>query len=336
MKEALIEKTEFTGTVESETMKAAVLTAPGTFEILNAPKPEPEEGQVLVAIEGCGICASSLPLWEGREWFNYPIDPGAPGHEAWGTVESVGENVKGFARGERVAFLSYGSYAEYDVVDSRFLLKLPPVMADMPFPGEPLACSMNIFNRSDIRKGQTVAIIGAGFLGALLTQLAKSAGARVIALSKREYSLQIARENGADETILLDDHYKIIEQVKELTNGKFCERVIEATGKEWPLNLAGELTAERGKIIIAGFHQDGMRSVNIQLWNWRGIDVINAHERAPEAYMEGMRQALKAVTEGLISPNELYTHTLDLDKISIGFDLLKNRPDGFVKALIKI
>ena len=53
----------------------------------------------------------------------------------------------------------------------------------------------------------------------------------------------------------MGDHYKIIEKVKELTNGNLCERVIECTGKEWPLNLAGELCAERGKLVIAGFHQ---------------------------------------------------------------------------------
>ena len=95
--------------------------------------------------------------------------------------------------------------------------------------------------------------------------------------------------------VKLDDHWQIIEKVKELTGGKFCERVIECTGKEWPLNLAGELTAERGKLIIAGFHQDGMRSVNVQLWNWRGLDVINAHERDPKMYLSGIAEAVKAV-----------------------------------------
>jgi hypothetical protein len=54
-------------------------------------------------------------------------------------------------------------------------------------------------------------------------------------------------------------------------------------------DLAGELCAERGRLVIAGYHQDGMRQVNVQLWNWRGIDVINAHERDPQAYVDGMR-----------------------------------------------
>ena len=75
--------------------------------------------------------------------------------------------------------------------------------------------------------------------------------------------------------------------VKELTGGAFCDRVIEAVGKQWPLDLAAELTRERGRLIVAGYHQDGPRQVNMQLWNWRGLDVINAHERDPEVYMRG-------------------------------------------------
>ncbi|WMJ73380.1 zinc-binding dehydrogenase [Cytophagaceae bacterium ABcell3] len=317
-------------------MDAAVLTEPGKFEIQKVNIPEPKANQVRVKVEGCGVCASGIPLWEGREWFQYPIPAGNPGHEGWGTVDEVGKDVKGYAPGERVSFLSYHSFAQYDIADADALVKLPPSLYGQPFPGEPLGCAMNIFERSDIRKGQTVAIIGIGFLGALLTQLCKNAGANVIALSQRPFSLEVADKNGADELIPLDDHWKIIEKVKHLTDGKFCDRVIEATGKEWPLNLAGELTMERGRLIIAGFHQDGMRSVNIQLWNWRGLDVINAHERDPKMYMKGIRNALKAVTDSELSPASLYTHTYSLDEINDAFRTMASRPEGFVKALIKI
>ena len=67
--------------------------------------------------------------------------------------------------------------------------------------------------------------------------------------------------------------------MKQITAGRLCERVIEAVGKQWPLDLAGELVGYGGKLIIAGYHQDGPRQVNMQSWNWKGIDVINAHER---------------------------------------------------------
>lgn len=317
------------------TMRAAVLTAPQIVQIQQVNLPEPGPGQVRIRLEGCGLCASNIPVWQGRDWFSYPLAAGNPGHEAWGRVDAVGPQVSQVQVGDRVAALSYQAYAEYDLADAHALVPLPGELAGLPFPGEPLGCAINIFKRSDIRAGQTVAIIGIGFLGALLVQLAKNAGAHVIALSQRGYSLEVARENGADETILLDDHWQVIEKVKNLTGGRFCQRVVECTGKEWPLNLAGELTAERGKLIIAGFHQDGMRSVNVQLWNWRGLDVINAHERDPQVYVEGMREAVAAVQSGKMNPMPLYTHSFALEDIAQAFAALQSRPEGFMKALIR-
>jgi len=318
-----------------KTMRAAILTAPQNIEIKEVPLPEPGPTQVRIKMEGCGLCASNIPVWQGREWFSYPVAAGNPGHEGWGVVDAIGADVTDVAVGERVAAITYNAYAEYDLSEADAVIKLPATLAGIPFPGEPLGCAINIFKRSDIQAGQTVAILGIGFLGALLVQLAEYAGARVIALSQRDFSLDMAEAAGADEIVKLDDHYQIIEKVKSLTNGKFCERVIECTGKEWPLNLAGELTAERGKLIIAGFHQDGMRSVNVQLWNWRGLDVINAHERDPKIYLSGMQEAVEAVETGRMNPQPLYTHTFPLENISEAFQMLQNRPDGFMKALIK-
>jgi threonine dehydrogenase-like Zn-dependent dehydrogenase len=193
---------------------------------------------------------------------------------------------------------------------------------------------MNIFRRSDIQAGQTVAIVGIGFLGALLTRLATDAGARVIAISRRRFSLDVARQFGAAEVIPMEDHNGIIERVKALTEGRFCERVIEAVGKQWPLDLAAELTAERGKLIVAGYHQDGPRQVNMWLWNWRGIDVINAHERDPKAYAQGIREAVDAVASGRLDPRPLYTHTYPLSRLGEALDATRDRPDGFLKALV--
>ncbi|MDQ3291019.1 MAG: zinc-binding dehydrogenase [Bacteroidota bacterium] len=317
------------------TMRAAVIVAPQKVEITEVNLPEPGPTQVRIKMEGCGLCASNIPVWQGREWFSYPIAAGNPGHEGWGTIEAIGGEVTSVKVGERVAAITYNAYAEYDLAEAESLIKLPATLNNVPFPGEPLGCAINIFKRSDIEAGQTVAIIGIGFLGALLIQLAKKAGARVIALSQRDYSLEVARECGADEIVKLDDHWQIIEKVKNLTEDQFCPRVIECTGKEWPLNLAGELTAERGKLIIAGFHQDGMRSVNVQLWNWRGLDVINAHERDPKIYLQGMQEAVEAVQTGRINPQPLYTHTFPFEEISEAFQVLQNRPDGFMKALIR-
>lgn len=328
--QATIEKVEVT----TSFMKSAVFAAPKKIEIKDLPIPEPAHDEVLIRMEGCGLCASNLPVWEGRDWFTYPQNAGSPGHEGWGTIIKVGDNVNDLKAGDRVGALSYNAFAQYDIAKAENVVKLPETLKDMPFPAEPLGCAWNIFERSEIKAGQTVAIIGIGFLGGLLTQLIKNAGAKVIALSRKNSALNLAKEFGADEVIPLDDHYKIIDKVKNLTGGEFCDRVIEATGKEWPLNLAGELTKIRGKLIIAGFHQDGMRQINVQLWNWRGLDVINAHERDPQKYTYGMKKAVEAVVDGIMDPRPLFTHKIDFENIDEAFRLHSESPEGYVKALI--
>jgi threonine dehydrogenase-like Zn-dependent dehydrogenase len=327
-------------------MRAAVLVKPGRFEIQEVPIPEPGPGEVRIKLEGCGVCASNIPPFEGRDWFNYPMEPGALGHEGWGLLDSGfsltnSENSAGSRYPDseirnRVAFLGSHSYAEYEVVPLEKVVLLPPSLADKPFPGEPLGCAMNIFRRSGVRAGDTVAILGIGFLGSILTQLCTGVGARVIAVARKPFALDTARRMGAEELVAMEDHNGVIESVKALTGGTFCDVTIECTGKQWPLDLAAELTKERGRMVIAGFHQDGLRTFNGFLWNWRGLDVINAHERDPQVYMDGIREAVQAVDSGRLRVDDLYTHRFHLDEIGEALTLTCERPDGFMKALIQM
>ncbi len=318
----------------TDTMSAAVVTGPGKVRIETLPLPQPSPRQVRIRLEGCGVCASNLVPWAGPDWMRFPTEPGALGHEGWGIIDAVGEDVHGFRVGDRVAALSYHAYATHEIADQTAIAPLPAALAGQPFPGEPLGCAFNIFRRSAIRPGETVAIIGIGFLGILLTELASAAGARVIAISRRPSSLSSAERAGASEVIAMDDHWRIIEKVKELTEGRLCDCVIEAVGKQWPLDLAGELTKERGRLVIAGYHQDGPRQINMQLWNWRGLDVINAHERDPAVYMRGIHEAIEATVAGRLSPFRLYTHRFPLEQLGAALDMTRDRPDGFVKALV--
>ena len=315
-------------------MFASIISSPRTARVERVERPEPAAGKVLLQLEGSGVCASSLPLWEGREWFTYPQPAGAPGHEGWGRVAALGEGVQGLRVGERVAALTYRAHAEYDIADAAAVVSLPPALAGVAMPGEPLGCAVNIFRRSDIQAGQTVAIVGIGFLGAVLTRLAARAGARVIAISRRPFALDVARSCGAAHTIAMDDHWRILEEVKRLTGEKMCERVIEAVGLQWPLDLAGELTGERGRLVVAGYHQDGPRQVNMQMWNWRGIDVVNAHERDPRMYVQGIREAIDLMAEGTLDIEPLFTHRFPLDRLGEALEMTRTRPDGFLKAVV--
>ena len=164
-------------------MRAAVLTGPGRIEVERVPLPEPGPGQVRVRLEGCGVCASNLTPWAGPEWMEFPTKPGDLGHEGWGIIDAVGDGVTGVAVGDHVAALSYKSYAEFDIAEADAVVKLPSELADAPFPGEPLGCAFNIFRRADIQTGETVAFVGIGFLGGLLTLLETDGGGRVISIS---------------------------------------------------------------------------------------------------------------------------------------------------------
>ena len=145
------------------TMRAAVLAGPGRVRIDEVARPVPGPGQVRLRLQGCGVCASNLTPWAGPDWMTFPTEPGALGHEAWGTVDALGDGVEGLRVGERVAALSYKAYAEYDVAAAEAVVPLPAALADKPFPGEPLGCAMNIFRRSDIAVRPTVAVVGIGF-----------------------------------------------------------------------------------------------------------------------------------------------------------------------------
>jgi threonine dehydrogenase-like Zn-dependent dehydrogenase len=317
-------------------MRAAVITAPGQCELATVDTPHVGEDQVLIRVEGCGVCGSNLPVWEGRPWFTYPTPPGSPGHEGWGRIVARGPAAR-VAVGQRVAFLSERAFAEYDLAHVSSIVQLPPALDGIDVPGEPLGCATNIVRRAVISAGHVVAVVGIGFLGALVTQLATRVGASVIAISQRAYSLKLAKQMGAVEALALDGgDDTIVKRVEQLSSGRLCDRVIELVGLQRPLDLAAKLCRVRGRLVIGGFHQDGPRQVDMFLWNWRGLDVINAHERDSDAYVSGITTAIDRVASGVMVPEPLYTHRVDLARAGEAFELLRRRPPGFVKALVKV
>src|SRR5690606_28724652 len=177
-------------------------------------------------------------------------------------------------------------------------------------------------------EGSRVALLGIGFLGALLTQLAARAGARVLAVSRRPTALGVAREMGAAETLAFEGD-DLVGRALERAGGP-CDVVVEATGAQAGLDLAGPLVRERGRLVIAGYHQDGPRRVDMQLWNWRGIDVINAHERSPSVYVRGIRRALAGLAAGVLGERSLITHRFPLEGLADALEMTARRPDGFL------
>lgn len=275
-------------------MRAAVLTEPRRGIVERTPLPQPGPGEVLVQVEGCGVCGSSLPVWEGRPWFSYPVEPGAPGHEAWGLTDD----------GRRVTGLSQHGFAERTVMREDELVELPPQLDGVPFPGEALGCAVNVARRARIRAGDEVAIVGMGFLGTVVARVCELRGASVTPLRR------------GDEP------------------GRTFARVIEAAGTQSALDAASGLVATRGLLVIAGFHQDGPRSVDVQSWNWRGLDVVNAHEREPQRVLEGIREAVRLAAAGDLDLEALVTHRFALDELDAAFEAASRRGPGFLKAVV--
>ena len=313
---------------------AMQLARPGHFERVDLPVPEPGAGEVAVKLQGCGVCASNVPPWEGRDWFNYPMQPGAPGHEAWGVIDRVGPDVADLQPGQRVATLSQNAYASHAVAPADQVVPLPPSLDGVDFPGEPLACAMNVLERSRVEHGDKVLIVGVGFLGSLLIQLCSAAGAKLTATSRRESTRPAAEAAGADTYWTAEEAEAAAAEVGGFFDGGRFDVVIEVTGKQAPLDLATKLVKEMGRLVVAGFHQDGPRTVDMQLWNWRGLDVINAHEREPHRYAAGLRRAVDAVVQKRLNLQPLITHRLPLSHLDEALALTRDRPEGFTKAVV--
>jgi threonine dehydrogenase-like Zn-dependent dehydrogenase len=320
--------------------QVAVLQQPGQFLLRKEPLLPCAPNEVTISLEGCGLCASSLPVWEGRPWLEYPLDSGVPGHESWGKVVALGSEVRRLRTdlfvGQRVTTLGGQAFARHINVPATEVVALPQSLAGIPFPGDAIARAMNIFRRAEILPGQTVAIIGAGFLGLLLVQLAVSVEARVLVMSRRTSSLALAQNYGADACFDTHDSWGNARKMLEFTGGRGCERVIETTGMQFALEAATEIVGENGRLVIAGHHQEGTRQIDLPKWTLPGIEVSSAQVRNPQQMMQGIREGIFATEAGFIRPQELLTHRFSLEQLNQAFQTLADRPEGFVKAWVAL
>lgn len=316
---------------KSSLYRSVKIEASGKAFVRTSSLPEPEDDEVRVELEGSGVRTSGISKWGGRTG----VQVGNVGHEGWGIIDAVGKDVKGLYVRERVTGLMNDTYATHAITHPDMLVKLPDFLDDKPFPGEPLGYAMNVFTKSNIQNSSTVAIIGCGFLGLLLVQLAKNQGAKVIAISKRKYSLQLAGSYEADHLIEMGDDDKIIGNVRELTSGKFCERVIDCSERESVSNLSARITARNGRLIVAGLHQNERR-IHALLAHARRANRVEVYEQNPNCRIKGIKKAINAVQIGILDPFPLFTHTFSLEEMGKTYQNLVQRPNGFIKALVLI
>ena len=205
---------------------------PEVLQLVALPVPKPGAGQVLVKIEAAGVNFIDTYLREGR----YPASlPFIPGQEAAGTVTALGEDVSGFAVGDRVAWNgTRGTYAEYACAPASDLLPIPQGLSYEQAAAvllQGLTAHYLAYSTYAIQPGDTVLVhAGAGGVGLLLTQIAKRCGARVVTTVSTDEKAQLSREAGADEVILYTRE-DFSERVKQMTGGVVLPVVYDSVGK---------------------------------------------------------------------------------------------------------
>jgi threonine dehydrogenase-like Zn-dependent dehydrogenase len=110
--------------------------------------------------------------------------------------------------------------------------------------------------------------------------------------------------------------------------------VVEASGTQDGLDAATVLVREHGVISVLGYHQGGRRSVDLQTWNWKAIDVVNAHVRDRGLLTDAIGERLELVRTGRIRPGALLTHRFPLRDVDLAFEALASKPSGFIKAIV--
>ncbi len=206
--------------------------SPEALELVEIPKPAPGPKQALVKIEASGINFIDVYHRTGL----YKLDlPFTPGSEAAGTVEAVGPDVTEVAVGDRVAYaMARGSYAEYAVVPVWQLVKVPSSV-DLKTAAAAMLQGMTAHYLTHsvhlLKKGDTALVhAAAGGAGLLIVQMAKMLGARVFGTVSTDAKAALAREAGADETILYTSQ-DFEAEVKQLTGSRGVDVVYDSVGQ---------------------------------------------------------------------------------------------------------
>lgn len=308
-----------------EPSRVARLIGPGRFDVAEQSAGPPAPGQVLVRVLACGVCASELHAVQDAQE-SHPL---LIGHEPVGVVEVVGADVDGVSDGARVTGQFGPAFAERVLADERAIVPVPDGLSDDDAIGEPLGCVVEGRRRTRVTAGDHVTLVGAGYMGLLMLELLTVTGAgHVTVVDPRADARERAIALGAAEALAPEDlEWDRAEDGSDV--------VIEASGTQPGLDLATRLVRQHGIFSILGYHQ-AVRSVDMQAWNWKAIDVVNAHVRRRDLLNEAIRRGLDLVRLGKLHPGRLITHRFGLDQVGDAFDALATKPVGFVKAVVEI
>lgn len=340
-----------------EKMRAVVAYGPGDYRFEIVPVPKIEAKEILVKVEGCGICAGDTKAFGGAPSFwgddsqpSYIKAPMIPGHEFIGHVVGLGAEVEDFKLGDRVTseqivpcwkcrFCKRGEYwmcekhdlygfqnnvngamAEYlKFTKEAINYRVPD---DMPLEKailiEPYACSFHAVQRANIKLGDVVVLAGAGTLGlGMIGAIKKSGPAKLIVLDLSEERLALAKKFGAD-LILNPAKDDVISIIKEMTEGYGCDIYIEATGAQKAVEQGLTLLRKLGTFVEFSVFKEPVTVDWSIISDRKELDVLGSH-LGPYCYP----LVIEGIANGDLPTEGVVTHILPLEKFAEGFELVE-------------
>lgn len=311
-------------------MKILRVTAPGEFEVREAPTPAPGPGEVLMRIEAVTTCPQwdlhlrhNEPMFVGHH-FEYPYTPGQPGHEATGVIEAIGEGVTELVEGDRVSAWRdcgpqvQGCYAQYVVRKPSDLARVPPNLPfDATAPVELAMCvgaAFMMLEEMNVLEGRTFAVSGLGPAGLIAAQMARAGGAaRVLGFDLSAARREAAIALGVDEAF--DPRAEISDRFPSRPAGPKIDCSIDCVGAKASTEFLMDKT--RDVVALFGVQREdyvfAVRHYSLRLCGYRG------HSRAAAEY------AIDLMEKGLLNLRPLATHHLPLERYNEGIELLERQ-----------
>jgi len=294
------------------------------------PTPEPLPGEVRIAIKAASLNFPDLLIVEGKYQFK-PALPFVPGAEFSGLVDAVGEGVGHLKVGDPVAAIAgTGGFATHASVDATRVLPLPPGFAldDAAAFAFTYGTSHHaLIDRAALQPGETVLVLGAaGGVGSSALQIAKAAGARVIAATSSDEKCALCTALGADATLNYSTA-NVREALKALTGGKGPDVVYDPVGGDLAEPVFRSI-AWRGRYLVVGFAQGGIPALPWNLALLKGASIVGVFwgdfvKREPKASAAALAQLARWYGEGRIKP--VIDQRLPMSELPAAFERMGRR-----------
>jgi NADPH2:quinone reductase len=273
------------------------------------PTPEPGPQQVRVAIRAASLNFPDILIVQNKYQFK-PDPPFVPGSEFAGVIEAVGAEVKGLKAGMQVAVIGgTGGFGTHAVAEASRVMPLPDGFTFEH--GAAFAFTYGtshhaLIDRAALKAGETVFVLGAaGGVGTAALQIAKAAGARVIAGVSSARKVELCLSLGADAAINYSSE-NLREALKQHPGGKGPDVIYDPVGGDLA-EPSFRSIAWRGRYLVVGFAQGGIPALPLNLALLKGASIVGVFwgdfvKREPQAFQQGMAQLIGWYGKGLVKP----------------------------------